>query len=128
MSLKLIDKELKSKYAEALFKNEASYEKEMDRRVSRLRIDYARNSNQVDAGSQIFLNRVRQKRSKWTQDDLKYRDYYRVVCRNVHNRKLSNLKTFYDKNTASFNQLDPVEQYRLGFDPSSIFMRSISIY
>ena len=112
MSLKLIDKELKSKYAEALYKNEASYDKEIDRRVERLQIDYTRSSHQVDAGSQIFLNKVRQKRSKWIQDDLKYRDYYRLVCRNVHNRKLENLKNFYDKNEANVHQMDPASQLR----------------
>lgn len=110
MSLKLIDKELKSKYAEALYKNEASYDKEIDRRVERLQIDFTRNLHAVDAGSQIFLNKVRQKRSKWIQDDLKYRDYYRLVCRKVHNRKLENLKGFFEKND-SF-QMDPVNEMR----------------
>lgn len=112
MSLKLIDKELKSKYAEALYKNEASYDKEIDRRVERLQVEYMRSSHQVDAGSQIFLNKVRQKRSKWIQDDLKYRDYYRLVCRNVHNRKLENLKSFYEKSQTHVNQMDPVAQLK----------------
>lgn len=113
MSLKLIDKELKSKYAEALYKNEASYDKEIDRRVERLKIDYTRSSNQVEAGSQIFLNKVRQKRSKWIQDDIKYRDYYRLVCRNVQNKKLDNLKSYFDKSVPSTNRnLDAAEQLR----------------
>lgn len=113
MSLKLIDKELKSKYAEALYKNEASYDKEIDRRVERLRIDYTRSSNQVEAGSQIFLNKVRQKRSKWIQDDIKYRDYYRLVCRNVQNKKLDNLKNYFDKSVPNTNRnLDASEQLR----------------
>lgn len=114
MSLKLIDKELRSKYAEALYKNEASYDKEIDRRFKRLNLDYTRNSHMVDAGSQIFLNKVRQKRSKWIQDDLKYRDYYRLVCRNVHNRKLENLKNYYSKNyePLNVNKLEPVTKLR----------------
>lgn len=111
MTLKLIDKDLKSKYAEALYRNETSYEKEIDRRFKRLNLDFVRSSQTVDAGSQVFLNRIRQKRTKWTQDDLSFRDHYRLVCRNVTNRKLDNLKQAMNpnlNNKRNANKIDPV--------------------
>lgn len=99
MTLKLIDKDLRSKYAEALYKNEATYDKEIDRRLQRLNLDYIRSSQNIDAGSQIFLNKIRQKRTKWSQDDARFREHYRLVCRNVHNKKLDNLKQIFDPQT-----------------------------
>lgn len=110
MTLKLIDKELKSKYAEALYKNESSYDKEINRHFKRLNLELSRNSQMVDAGSQIFLNKVRQKRSKWIEDDLRYRDYYRLVCRNVHNKKLDNLSQVF--NQRNVNNLPPDDRIR----------------
>lgn len=117
MTLKLIDKDLKSKYAETLFKNQASFDKELDRRFKRLNIDYSRNFQNVENGSQVFLNRVRQKRSKWTQDDLNFRDHYRLVCRNVTNKKLENLRSVINssmnKNKTKFGQIDPLIETKL---------------
>lgn len=117
MTLKLIDKDLKSKYAEVLYKNEVSYEKEIDRRFKRLHIDFMRNSQMVDAGSQVFLNRIRQKRSKWTQDDLNFRDHYRLVCRNVTKNKLENLRQALSSGSnakrANSRHLDPALQSKL---------------
>jgi hypothetical protein len=74
MTLKLIDKDLRSKYAEALYKNESSYEKDIDRRFQRLDLDQFRSMSMVDASAQVFLNQVRQKRAKWINDDLKFRE------------------------------------------------------
>ena len=96
MTLKLIDKDLRSKYAEALYKNESSYEKDIDRRFQRLDLDQFRSISMVDASAQVFLNQVRQKRAKWINDDLKFREHYRHVCRNVHSKKLENLNQSYD--------------------------------
>lgn len=92
MTLKLIDRDLRSKYAEALYKNESSYDKLIEKKYKRLTEDYARSNDIIETGSMVFLNQIRQKREKWTQDDLKFRDYYRIVCRKVHNNKLENLK------------------------------------
>jgi len=108
MTLKMSERELKSKYAEALYKNESSFDKEINRRFQRLNMDYARSSNIVDSGSQVFLNRVRQKRNKWVQDDLRYREYYRTVCKKVHNKKLENLKQSFD--SQSEHKLDPINK------------------
>lgn len=110
MTLKLIDKDLRSKYAEALYKNEANYDKEINRRFDKLNVDFIRNSQIVDAGSQVFLNKVRQKRSKWAQDDLRFREHYRHVCRNVHNKKLDNIMQSYDPE--SVRKLDPLSQHK----------------
>ena len=110
MTLKLIDKDLRSKYAEALFKNEASYDKDIDRRFQRLDLDQFRSISMVDASAQVFLNQVRQKRTKWINDDLKFREHYRHVCRNVHSKKLENLKQSYDLNQR--RRWDPSLQVR----------------
>lgn len=112
MTLKLIDKDLRSKYAEALFKNEASYDKEIERKINRLNLDYFRSTQNIDSGSQIFLNQVRNKRSKWSLDDTRFREHYRLVCRNVHNKKLDNLRQIFDPQTKPFKlkMLDPVIQ------------------
>jgi hypothetical protein len=93
MTLKLIDKDLRNKYAEALYKNELSFEKDMEAHTRRLNLDLIRSSQMIDAGSQIFLNKVKQKRTKWSQDDLRFRDHYKLVCRNVHSKKIQNLKS-----------------------------------
>ncbi|RNA38269.1 hypothetical protein BpHYR1_030570 [Brachionus plicatilis] len=117
MTLKLIDKDLKSKYAEVLYKNQVSFEKELDRRFRRLSIDYSRNFQNVENGSQVFLNRIRQKRSKWTQDDLNYRDHYKLVCRNVTNKKLENLHSALNstmkKKKSKYGQIDPIIESKL---------------
>ena len=76
MTLKLIDRDLRSKYAEALYKNESSYDKLIEKKYKRLTEDYARSNDIIETGSMVFLNQIRQKREKWTQDDLKFRDYY----------------------------------------------------
>lgn len=110
MTLKLIDKDLRSKYAEALFKNEASYDKDIDRRFQRLDLDQFRSISMVDASAQVFLNQVRQKRTKWINDDLRFREHYRHVCRNVHSKKLENLKQSYDLNNK--RRWDPNLQLR----------------
>jgi hypothetical protein len=102
------DRELKSKYAEALYKNESSFDKEINRRFQRLNMDYARSSSIVDSGSQVFLNRIRQKRNKWIQDDLRYREYYRTVCKKVHNKKLENLRQSFDSENE--HKLDPINK------------------
>lgn len=110
MTLKLIDKDLRSKYAEALYRNEASYDKEIERKMNRLNIDYFRSTQNIDSGSQIFLNKVRHKRAKWSQDDMRFREHYRLVCRNVHNKKLDNLRQIFDSQTKGYKikMLDPV--------------------
>ncbi|CAF0837920.1 unnamed protein product [Brachionus calyciflorus] len=117
MTLKLIDKDLKSKYAEVLYRNQVSFDKEINRRFRRLSGDYVRTSQNVDNGSQVFLNRIRQKRDKWTQDDLSFRDHYRLVCRNVTNKKLENLKNAISSNSlkkrSHFLQTDPVIESKL---------------
>jgi hypothetical protein len=100
MTLKLIDKDLRNKYAEALYKNEQSFDKDIEAQNKRLNLDLIRSSQMIDAGSQIFLNKVKQKRTKWSQDDLKFRDHYKLVCRNVQNKKIQNLKSL----VASKNQ------------------------
>lgn len=63
MTLKLIDKDLRNKYAEALYKNELSYDKIVDKQLKRIQLDLMRSEQTIEAGSQIFLNKVRQKRS-----------------------------------------------------------------
>lgn len=117
MTLKLIDKDLKSKYAEVLYKNQVSFDKELDRRFRRLSIDYTRNFQNVENGSQVFLNRIRQKRSKWSQDDLNFRDHYRLVCRNVTNKKLENLRSALNssmkKKKSKYGQIDPLIESKL---------------
>ncbi|RNA33639.1 hypothetical protein BpHYR1_019099 [Brachionus plicatilis] len=112
MTLKLIDKDLRSKYAEALFKNEASYDKEIERKMNRLNIDYFRSTQNIESGSQIFLNKVRHKRAKWGQDDMRFREHYKLVCRNVHNKKLDNLRQIFDSQTKAYKikMLDPILQ------------------
>lgn len=110
MTLKLIDKDLRSKYAEALYKNESSYDKDIDRRFQRLNIDQFRSLSMVDASSQVFLNKVRQKRTKWIQDDLKFRDHYKLICRNVHSKKLDNLLHSFDVDNK--RKWDQISQYK----------------
>ncbi|CAF0735575.1 unnamed protein product [Brachionus calyciflorus] len=130
MTLKLIDKDLRSKYAEALYKNEASYDKEIERRMQRLSLEYFRSTANMDAVSQIFLNKVRQKRTKWSQDDMRFREHYRLICRNVHNKKIENLKQIFDPETKphQLKKLDPVLQSKfkmlqthLNSDESRVF-------
>jgi hypothetical protein len=113
MTLKLIDKDLRNKYAEALYKNELSYDKEMNQHFRRLNLDMTRNSHMMDAGSQVFLNRVRQKRLKWSMDDMRFREHYKLVCRNVYNKKLDNLNTCFMN--LDERVLDPFSQRRYEF-------------
>lgn len=115
MTLKLIDKDLKSKYAECLYKNQATFDKELNVRYKRLSVDFIRCTQNVDNGSQVFLNRIRQKRDKWSQDDINFRDHYRLVCRNVMNKKLENLRNALEKkkNRSSFLNSDPVIESKL---------------
>jgi hypothetical protein len=95
MTLHLIDKDLRNKYAEALYKNELSHDKDMDAHDRRLNLELVRNSQMIDASQQIFLNRVKQKRTKWSQDDLRFRDHYKLVCRSVQNKKLQNINSVF---------------------------------
>ena len=105
MTLKLIDKDLRNKYAEALYKNELSYDKEIDNQMRRIKLDTVRSSHMIEANSQVFLNKIRQKRLKWSQDDLRFRDHYKLVCRNVYNKKLDNLnQCFLTMNTKQLNK------------------------
>jgi hypothetical protein len=92
MALKLIDKDLKSKFAEALLKNEISYGREIDRRFKRIDRDLSRSYHAIDANEQVFLNQTRAKRNKWINDDLKCREQYRITCKNVQLKKFNNLK------------------------------------
>ena len=109
MTLKLIDRELKSKYAEALYKNEASYDKLIDRKLNKLNQEHERSYQVFESGSMFFLNQVKQKRAKWTQDDIRFRDQYRHVCRRVHNIKLDNLKKSVE-NLSPGEQMDPLKR------------------
>lgn len=90
MTLKLISKNLPNKYAEQLYKNEVNYEKELGKKFDRLKLDYVRNNQIVDTSSQVFLNRIKAKRNQWRKDDLKYREHYKVFCRNSYLRYLAN--------------------------------------
>jgi hypothetical protein len=103
MTLKLVSKNLPNKYAEQLFKNELSFSADMDKQNDRIKLDYLRNSQFIDVSSQVFLNRIRQKRSQWKKDDVKYREYYKLICRNSYNKYLeTNDKTSADSNRDYF--------------------------
>lgn len=97
MTLNLIDKNLKSKYAEALYKNESSKEKIMEKQNQRLKIEFMRSNQVIDSTKTLFLNSVRQKRNKWIEGDQKFRDNYKILCNKVHKKKLENLIQAYDK-------------------------------
>ena len=84
-------KALKNKFGEALYKNELMFEKVMNKRMDKVNEEISRSSQIFDSASLVFLNRVRAKRTKWIQDDIRYRDYYKMVCNNVHKKKLNTL-------------------------------------
>ncbi len=104
MTLKLITKNLKNKYSETLFKNEMNHSKEMDKQYSRIKLDFDRNSQIIELNSQVFLNRIRQKRSQWRKDDLKYREFYKMICRRTYDTYLEKNHIIDSSEKLNFNK------------------------
>ncbi len=81
-------KALRNKFGEALYRRELMFDKIMNKQMNKVDEECARTLVQSDIASLVFLNRVRQKRVKWIQDDQRYRDYYKIVCNNVQKKKV----------------------------------------
>ena len=92
MTLKLVSKSLPNKYAEQLYKNELNYNNDIDKLNNRIKLDYIRNSQYIDISSHVFLNQIKQKRTQWKKDDVKFREYYKSICRNTYQKYLENNK------------------------------------
>ena len=75
-------KNLKNKFGEALYRNELMFDKIMNKRMGKVDEEIFRSTLVYDSASLVFLNKVRQKRTKWISEDTRYRDYYKVT----HNR------------------------------------------
>lgn len=84
-------KSIKNKFGEALYKNELMFEKVMNKRMDKVNEELTRYSHIFDSANIVFLNLVKQKRTKWIQEDKRYREYYKMVCTNVHKKKLNTL-------------------------------------
>ena len=89
-------KALRNKFGEALYRRELMFDKIMNKQMNKVDEECARTLVQSDIASLVFLNRVRQKRVKWIQDDQRYRDYYKIVCGNVQKKKLNTLSQSVD--------------------------------
>jgi hypothetical protein len=98
MTLKLVSKSLPNRYAEQLYKNELNYSSDINKQNDRIQLDYLRNSHYVDIASHVFLNKIRQKRTQWKKDDVRYREYYKTICKNSYLKYLENNKNRVNDN------------------------------
>ena len=132
MTLKLVSKSLPNRYAEQLYKNELNYLPDINKQNSRIQLDFQRNSQYIDISSHVFLNKIRQKRSQWKKDDIRYREYYKAICKNsylkyLENNKneIKNHKTATLLRQASDRNVDNLE---ILADKANLTQRAISSY
>ncbi len=71
-------KNLKNKFGEALYKSELMFDKIMNKQMAKVDEEIFRSTLVYDSASLVFLNRIRNKRTKWIAEDKRYRDYYKV--------------------------------------------------
>lgn len=104
---------LKNKFGEALYKDRMYYERDLKARLDRIEQDKIRSSLLIDSASQVFVNNAREKREKWTDYDMKYRKYYKTICRSSQAKKFDNLKKCLDLSKLSVMEDDLKYRYLL---------------
>ncbi len=101
---------LRNKFGQALYKDRMSYERDLNKRLSRIDQDKNRSSLMFDSASQVFMNNAKDRREKWTDYDHKYRKYFKTICRATQANKLEKLQKVLD--SSKLNVMDDDLQYK----------------